>query len=138
MRRVPRWLFTGICLAVILYLTLMPDPLGHNDAPLFPGADKVVHGIMFFGLTLCMLFDALRARGWRRLPLPLTALITLIGIGVGIAIEYIQLAMALGRGFEYPDMIADAFGACVAGALWTLFSDKISTISDDQNDTHAN
>lgn len=131
MKRVPRWLFTVVCLLVILYLTLMPDPLGDEELPLFPGADKIVHGLMFFGLTICMLFDEMRARGWKVLSLPVISLISLIGMGVGIGIEYLQEAMDLGRGKEFWDMVADAFGAISAGALWILFGGAI-TLTDEE------
>lgn len=120
MSRVPHWLLTAVCLAAILYLTLVPDPLGDDSPSLFEGADKVAHGIMFFGLVLCALFDAQRARGWRAVPLPGVALATVLGMGAGIGIEYLQRAMDLGRGFEGADMAADAVGAVVAGALWTF------------------
>lgn len=125
MRSVPRWLCTVVCLLAILYLTLVPDPLGDEDLPLFPGADKLVHGLMFFGLTLCMLFDDMRSRGWRMLSLPAISLISLIGMGIGIGIEYLQEAMDLGRGKEFWDMVADAFGAIAAGTLWILVGGTI-------------
>lgn len=131
MRKVPHWLCTVLCLMAILYLTLMPDPLGDEDLPLFPGADKIVHALMFFGLTLCMLFDAMRARGWRKLPLPAVSLISLVGMGVGIGIEYLQDAMGLGRGKEFLDMVADAFGAIAAGALWLLIGGSLTLTEDE-------
>lgn len=120
MRRVPRWIFTIVCMLAILYLTLMPDPLGEEKIPLFPGADKIAHALMFFGLTLCMLFDYMRSHGWKKPSLPRISLMSLIGMGIGIGIEYIQRWMALGRGFETADMVADAAGAIAAGMLWTL------------------
>lgn len=135
MRKVPRWLCTVVCLLAILYLTLMPDPFGDQDLPLFPGADKVVHGLMFFGLTLCMLFDEMRARGWRMLTLPVISLISIIGMGVGIGIEYLQDAMHLGRGKEFWDMVADAFGAIAAGTLWILISGTIA-LTDEEIHRH--
>lgn len=129
MRKVPHWLCSVLCLAVILYLTLVPDPLGEEELPLFPGADKMFHGLMFFGLTLCMLFDCMRTRGWRKLSLPIISLISLIGMGAGIGIEYIQEAMGIGRTKEFWDMVADAFGAIAAGTLWILTSGFI-TLTD--------
>ncbi|MDE6010877.1 MAG: hypothetical protein K2F87_05500 [Muribaculaceae bacterium] len=135
MRRVPRWILTAVCLGVILYLTLVPDPLGDEDLPWFPGADKLVHGIMFFGLTLCMLVDAMRSRGWRRLSLPVISLISIIGMSAGIGIEYLQDAMGLGRGKEFGDMVADAFGAIVAGVLWIFVGESVELTEEEHHQT---
>ncbi|MDE5662892.1 MAG: VanZ family protein [Muribaculaceae bacterium] len=120
MGKLPAWIFTILCLAACLYLTLMPDPLPENDIPLFPGADKVAHGLMFFGLSLCGIFDTLRYRRWRPVPLSAIALVCLLSMGVGVGIEFLQRLMAMGRGFEVADMVADGFGAILAGALWIL------------------
>ena len=118
MRRVPHWLLSVVCLALVLWLTLAPHPMGDTEIPLFEGADKIGHGLMFFALTVSMLFDAQRARGWRALPLPLVALVAFIGMGMGIGIEFIQRAMDVGRSWEFLDMVADSFGAIAAGSLW--------------------
>lgn len=134
MHRVPHWLCTVLCLGVILYLTLMPDPLGDEELPLFPGADKIAHGLMFFGLTLCMLFDAMRVHGWSPLSLPAISVISLIGMGAGIGIEYLQEVMDLGRGKEFWDMAADAFGAIAAGALWILIGGSLTLTEDEIKD----
>lgn len=118
--KVPHWLLTILCLAAILYLTLSPEPLGDEDISLFPGFDKLAHGIMFFGLTLCMEIDLTRLEGWRRLTLPQVSLLVVIGMGVGIGVEYLQKVMELGRALEFWDMAADGFGAVIAGALWMI------------------
>lgn len=117
---VPNWLPTIICALLILWLTLAPHPIGDIELPLFPGADKIVHSIMFFGLTLCMLFDTLHSRHCRSLTLPVVSLIVFIGMAAGVGIEFLQRATDLGRSFEFVDIIADIFGAVVAGGLWIL------------------
>lgn len=127
LERVPHWLLSAVCLLVILWLTLVPDPLGDTELPLFPGADKVVHGLMFFGLTLCFLIDLKRSRGWKKLGLPQISFATIVGMLIGIGIEFLQ--PEVGRSFEFWDMGADAFGAVFAGTLWTLV-DGILTIDD--------
>ena len=133
---VPAWIFSIICLLAILYLTLMPDPFGDQELPLSPGADKLVHELMFFGLTLCMLFDTLRSHGWKGLSLPVISLLSLVGMATGIGIEYLQEGMHLGRGLEYWDMAADAFGAIAAGALWTLM-ESFLTLTDEEREKRA-
>lgn len=118
MHKVPHGLFSLLCLAAILWLTLAPHPLGENEIELFDGADKVVHGIMFFGLTLCMLFDLQRMRQWRRLTLPLIAVVTFVSMGIGTGIEYLQVALDGGRQWEFLDIVADTFGSVAGAAIW--------------------
>ena len=45
-RGLPAWTLSIVCCLIILYLTLLPDPLNGNHVSLFEGADKVVHAIM--------------------------------------------------------------------------------------------
>ncbi len=49
-----------IVIAVILYATLNDNPLGADELPIFPGADKVIHAIMFGGLFSAISFDRFR------------------------------------------------------------------------------
>lgn len=123
MKRLPDWLPSIVCLAAILWLTLVPHPFGDTEVPLFPGADKIVHGLMFFGLTLCLNFDMLRFRHWHTLRLPIVALMALVSMLTGIGIEFLQ--PETGRGQEFGDMMADAFGAIVAGALWVMIGGSL-------------
>lgn len=129
MRKVPKWILTIICLCAIFWLTLAPHPLGEETPMLFPGADKVVHGIMFFSLVICVLFDTLRSRGWHKLGLPLLSALTLAVMFLGIGIEFLQ--PKLGRGFEIMDMAADAIGAVVGGALWILIGGTLGLTEDE-------
>ena len=62
--KLPSWLLTAVTVAAILWLTLVPRPLGDMKPELFPGADKVVHAIMFGGLALMILTDCSRSRGY--------------------------------------------------------------------------
>ncbi|MDE5653654.1 MAG: VanZ family protein [Muribaculaceae bacterium] len=124
MKWLPTWLPTLLCVAAILWLTLAPHPLGDQKLPMFPGADKIAHALMFFVFTLCVLLDTLHMRRCRRLQLPIVALISFIGMGMGVGIEYLQAAMHMGRSFEFMDMAADAFGAILAGAVWILIDNS--------------
>lgn len=45
--RIPRFLTSAVVTAGVLYLTLAPRPFGSVRIPLFEGADKVVHFMMF-------------------------------------------------------------------------------------------
>ena len=65
--RFPGWLFTVLTILIILWLTLMPDPLGDDAPSLFPGADKLVHAIMFGFLTTMIMLDRQRRNRWKEL-----------------------------------------------------------------------
>ncbi|MBD5259989.1 MAG: GNAT family N-acetyltransferase [Bacteroides sp.] len=104
----PTGLLTGVALATLLVLTLMPgDEVPQPDV--WEDADKVAHGVMF-GLVACAaLMDAGRARG--RVTLPMVAVTGLVVTGLGWVIELLQGAMDMGRSCEGADVVADAVGA---------------------------
>ncbi len=112
---VPRWVASGLCLAAILWLTLSPKPIGELELPLFPGADNLVHGIMFGGLSLCLWWDL-----WRQGCLRAVAWATILAACIGAGVEVLQWAMHLGRSFEVADIAADAAGAFLLLQLFLL------------------
>ena len=116
----PPLVFTVITLGAILWLTLIPDPLGDDMPPLFPGADKIVHAIMFGGLTVMMLFDFQRKSEWRPTSWHIALAAAFFSLLIGVGVEIAQLTMDLGRGFEYADMAADAAGAFLFAICWQL------------------
>ena len=102
-----------VVLIAILYLTLFPQPLGDEGIHMFEGADKVVHFIMFGGLTGTFLFD--RWRMERPLSMGAALLVALISTIIGAAVEYLQSAMQLGRtGNDLFDALANTLGAFTA------------------------
>ncbi|MDE7114969.1 MAG: VanZ family protein, partial [Muribaculaceae bacterium] len=111
-----------VTVAVILWLTLVPRPLGDMKPELFPGADKVVHAIMFGGLALMILTDCSRSRGWHRLSLLSVITAAAVSTLFGIVIELLQREMDLGRSYDFYDILADAAGAVTAALLWYLFT----------------
>ena len=118
--RWPSAIFSLITIIVILWLTLAPKPFGDETPQLFPGADKLVHALMFGFLTAMLLLDWQRKNRWHP-----TRLIRIILCGsasalLGITIEFIQDSMGMGRGFEIGDIIADIIGAYSIGILWKL------------------
>ena len=60
--RIPRFLTSAVVTAGVLYLTLAPRPFGSVRIPLFEGADKVVHFMMFFAMAFAYHFDFRVAR----------------------------------------------------------------------------
>ncbi|MDE6754432.1 MAG: VanZ family protein [Muribaculaceae bacterium] len=116
----PGGIFSVVSLLIILWLTLSPDPLGDNSPRLFPGADKVAHALMFGFLTAMILLDRTRKRDWLPVSIPPVMFAVAVSTAIGCLIEVLQLKMALGRGFEYSDMIADFAGALLTGNGWLL------------------
>lgn len=109
----PGYQLTAVVVCVILYLTLLPLPLGEEEFPLFEGADKVVHFIMFGGLTGTFIFD--RWRMYKTLSLRGALLTALCSALFGGVIEWLQYAMALGRaGNDIYDALANTLGAFTA------------------------
>lgn len=108
LRYIPRWGPTAVVLGVILTCTLLPgDDL--PQVPAFPGADKVVHALMFGVLAAVILYDIDVFSGRvRRGAYVAAALISTI---VGGCIELLQDAMGLGRTAEWLDFAADACGS---------------------------
>lgn len=111
----PSWLLTALCLAAILWLTLAPRPLGETEIPLFPGADKVAHFLMFGGFVFCIVLDWVRKHSWARVPSGVAVAAVVAGIGLAGLTEVLQLTMHLGRSFEAADIVADISGALVSG-----------------------
>jgi VanZ family protein len=118
--RLPQWVLTAATTLLILWLTLAPDPLGDDAPTLFPGADKIVHAIMFGFLTTMILLDTERKRGWIQLPAVRIVSAAVASALLGALIEVAQLEMEMGRGFEWADMAADATGAALCGCGWKM------------------
>lgn len=120
-KNVPPYLFTLVVALVICYLTLVPEPFGSRSVRLFPGADKVVHGIMFAALAGAVYVDRLRVAGHRGLPAVAVAIVASVAAG-GI-VELLQWKMDLGRSGDWADFGADTLGAvCGAFAAYWLAS----------------
>lgn len=114
---VPAGVPGALVVALILYLTLAPQPLGDDAPELFEGADKVVHAIMFGAMSFTLSLDRLMGRGsvtGRAL-----AVITAVTIATGIVIEWLQGAMDAGRSADFADAIADTAGALAGAWLFT-------------------
>lgn len=123
---IPKWLMSGIVLALVLWLTLAPHPTGNTNIHLFPGADKVVHGIMFGGLAFVVCIDMMHARHWHKLGLATIGCIAFCTCILGIIIEIAQEKMGLGRSLEILDMLADSAGALIGCGIWAALNDNFA------------
>ena len=123
--KIPTGLLSGITVAIILWLTLAPHPAGDLDLPLFPGADKVVHALMFGFLTVVVLLETMKRHKWQPVSLVEIGVISFICALFGIGIEILQHAMGLGRSFEILDILADSAGAMAAGGLWAMLQETL-------------
>lgn len=121
LKALPGWILTVLTLAAILWLTLAPHPLGEQEPPqLFEGEDKVVHALMFGFLTFVALVDWARGRDFDKVRWPVCLITAAISTAIGIAVEYAQRAMAMGRGFDIFDMVADGTGAFAVAIIWIV------------------
>lgn len=126
LRAMPKWVCTSLTVALILWLTLAPHPVGDLDAPLLPGIDKAVHAVMFGWLTLMLCLDIHKTT---RHALSLKQIYWSAAASslFGILIEYLQLLSDLGRSFEAADIVADCTGAVVCATsvlLWERYKKR--------------
>lgn len=129
-RSIPSYVPTAVVVVAILYLSLAPDPLPDQDKLLFPGADKVVHFIMYWGLSITYCFDYYRKMHTTPERKAMRAAF-IAWIILGGAIEILQANMALGRSGDIIDFIADVAGVAVGLAsgrlMWQHLHPKHST-----------
>lgn len=131
--KIPTGLLSGITVALILWLVLAPHPTGDLELPLFPGADKIVHAVIFGFLTLMVLLDTMKHRKWQMLTLPAVGIISILCALFGVGLEFVQEAMHMGRTMEVMDMLADAGGAILAGGVWAAVQEWIALPNDNGN-----
>lgn len=121
--RIPRFLTSAVVTAGVLYLTLAPRPFGSVRIPLFEGADKVVHFMMFFAMAFTYHFDFRRGKK----PVDEARLMGWIFVSLsafGGLIELAQWKMRMGRSGDWYDLLADIAGAVYGIILAWLISAK--------------
>ena len=121
--RIPRFLTSAVVTAGVLYLTLAPSPFGSVRIPLFEGADKVVHFMMFFAMAFAYHFDFRRGKK----PVDEARLMGWIFVSLsafGGLIELAQWKMRMGRSGDWYDLLADIAGAVYGIILAWLISAK--------------
>lgn len=121
--RIPRFLTSAVVTAGVLYLMLAPRPFGSVRIPLFEGADKVVHFMMFFAMAFAYHFDFRRGKK----PVDEARLMGWIFVSLsafGGLIELAQWKMRMGRSGDWYDLLADIAGAVYGIILAWLISAK--------------
>lgn len=121
--RIPRFLTSAVVTAGVLYLTLAPRPFGSVRIPLFEGADKVVHFMMFFAMAFAYHFDFRRGKK----PVDEARLMGWIFVSLsafGGLIELAQWKMRMWRSGDWYDLLADIAGAVYGIILAWLISAK--------------
>lgn len=121
--RIPRFLTSAVVTAGVLYLTLAPRPFGSVRIPLFEGADKVVHFMMFFAMAFAYHFDFRRGKK----PVDEARLMGWIFVSLSAFCGLIELAqwkMRMGRSGDWYDLLADIAGAVYGIILAWLISAK--------------
>jgi VanZ family protein len=101
-----------ICCIVALSLLPVQDL---PKVPLFPGADKMIHFMMYFIFSLLSCWALKTEEHFYRL-----FLIVLLTVGWGILMEYIQLAMHMGRNFSWYDVVANSIGVLIGILIYML------------------
>jgi VanZ family protein len=109
---VKNWWLTIIALLTFAWLTLAPDPLPVDDSAMwFKGIDKVVHGLMLWGITCAVMFDMMRCE--RHITARTVGIIAVCMLALSVADECAQTAMGIGRTGDVYDLFADAVGIAV-------------------------
>lgn len=121
--KIPRFLTSAVVTAGVLYLTLAPRPFGSVRIPLFEGADKVMHFMMFLAMAFAYHFDFRRGKK----PVDEARLMGWIFVSLsafGGLIELAQWKMRMGRSGDWYDLLADIAGAVYGIILAWLISAK--------------
>jgi VanZ family protein len=125
--KLPSNMLSFITIALILYLTLMPQPFTGQDVHWFKNADKVVHVLMMLCLYVSLAIDCIKHR---RQPIRLSSVyIVVIFVSVsafGGAIEILQDLMDLGRSGDLYDFGADIVGAGIGTLISYQYSMRLA------------
>jgi len=123
---VVRYGLAFVMVVTITVLSLTPAYLFRNvesTLPLFPGFDKCVHGLMYFILTLSVLFALPQSERGRIRSMVSVAVATSL---YGVLMEFCQGYLTSTRSMDGFDMLANAAGAfCCVGMVWRLVRRRV-------------
>ena len=112
MRLLKQFKKTIITTAFILFLSFYNiENLKPDKFELFENADKLIHLIMYFGLTVVLLFEyrLAQAEKWSK-----QYIISLYPVILGALIEILQHYLTEGRSGEWLDLVANVTGILIA------------------------
>ncbi len=116
-KSIPAGIPSALICIFIAYLSLAPNPLDINDVPLFPGADKLLHAIMYGGATLVFLLDYAKSKLPHHTKTNNEIAITAGTMVFGFVMEILQLITRMGRSYDLLDVAANCAGAILAFLL---------------------
>lgn len=106
---------SAIVLAVIIYATWLPAPLGSQPLPPIPDIDKLIHAVFGGGLAGAIIFDCKRSRPQSRAIAPAAlAYIICVSMALMAVDEAVQGILPIGRPSDAFDLLADWGGIAVA------------------------
>ena len=111
-----------IYLCIIVLISLLPAT-DLPKIPLFTGADKIIHTLMYSGLTwlVCWMIYAEKKHLWYYLTVLLT-------ISWGVIMELCQLNMHLGRSFDYFDILGNSIGTLLGLLIYIAIINRHKTL----------
>ena len=116
-----KYLISIIWLGLIFFASLTPS----NKIPdfqLFLHADKVIHFLMYTGLSFSLIPALLINKKYKRSYF----LSLIISVFVGFLMEYFQQVLVIGRSAEFFDFVANTIGSIAGISIYQLtFRNKI-------------
>jgi VanZ family protein len=117
-RQSVRILLVVIYVGCVAALSLLP-PQDLPEVPMFRGADKMVHFIMYFGFSMLFCWTLKVELNYSKL-----FFVILVTVGWGILMEFLQLDMHMGRSFSWYDELANSMGVGFGILIYILASRK--------------
>ena len=115
--RIPKGLMSLLIVMIVAYLSLDKNPFDANEVHLFEGADKVVHCIMYWVMTLIFMIDWAKFRYPKKITVLSMWVCVALAFAYSLLMEYLQDAMKLGRAASTNDAIANFIGTLLGFLL---------------------
>lgn len=121
---------SALTLAVVIYATLFPDPVGAEELPPIPHIDKLIHAVMMGGLFGAIVFDTQRCNRDKKLKPRFLVVTALAVTAFSIADEIAQASLIEGRSGDILDLAADWAGIAAAYFLAPPVVRKVLKVAD--------
>lgn len=125
--KIPPYILSIIVIIAVIYLTLFPEPLPDTELHYFEGIDKVVHGVMMLCVVAALALDYIRSKRHAvEASLAVFGYFFIATCLFGGVIEIAQEQMAIGRGGDVWDFIADCVGATIGVIVAIVFGPRVA------------